>query len=445
MTEEDLEEIVKMGVSGESAREMIESGNETPASQFVGQYSSLQAPTAMRTPRVQTESGQDVLKAMARNLKAMTESQTPLFGDDVVIEGDMNFTPAPERAIASTPNPLAGGATPRLSVGATPRANALAGKTPSRDLIGINTPARGFEFDDTPRIQAPSKPLSSLFASLPKPKNDFEIVVPELENVQDQADVDMMEEDSEIYAARLKAERDAELERQLKLRSQVIQLNLPRPSLSLSILKSMYDDQDEDVSSLIQKEKAILMHHDAITYPTLEQEPLDDFYPLERLDEYIDIASQLIKEESSKLESNRQFLNGPLLFEDYDIVSSTGEYVEVGKMTAAQYKLQHQALFAQMKSEALSSQKVEKRLTITLGGYMVRRKALEKTFSDTMDELESLLADQIVFQDLAIKERELMQIRIADESKELQRVSMIEQDLQDRFRELSYERDELNR
>jgi pre-mRNA-splicing factor CDC5/CEF1 len=103
ITEQDLDEIVKMGVSEEAGRELV-GGNETPAAQLLGP-SGFQAPTPQRTVRVVGETGDDAIKTMARNLKAMTQSQTPLSGEDVKLEGTVEFTP--QKAIPSTPNSLA--------------------------------------------------------------------------------------------------------------------------------------------------------------------------------------------------------------------------------------------------------------------------------------------------------------------------------------------------
>ena len=290
VTEADLEEIVKMGVSGESAISMIESGNETPASGFLGQYGSVQAPTASRAPRVLNESGSDALKAMARNLKAMTESSNPLLGGEIEIEGTMDFgvgaTPKAPITSATPQTPLVGaiGTTPRLSNGATPHDGIITGKTPARDLMGINTPQISSSFEDTPNRQ-PSRfqqHLSSLFAALPKPKNDFEIVVPEMEE-EDQETGEKTVEDSEVHAARIEADRLAALEKEMKLRSQVIQMSLPRPALDLESLSSMHGSGNNDsIEGLIQKENAILLYNDVVNYPHIEQVPLpNNLYSME--------------------------------------------------------------------------------------------------------------------------------------------------------------------
>jgi pre-mRNA-splicing factor CDC5/CEF1 len=105
VTEADLESIVKMGVSGETARSMI-TGEETPSSNLLGDYSSVDAPTPMRTARSITGTGDLTIRSMARNLKALSSAQTPLLGNDIQLEGEVDFS-TPLKTVPSTPNPLA--------------------------------------------------------------------------------------------------------------------------------------------------------------------------------------------------------------------------------------------------------------------------------------------------------------------------------------------------
>jgi hypothetical protein len=189
------------------------------------------------------------------------------------------------------------------------------------------------------------------------------------------------------------------------------------------------------------------LYNDAVNYPHEDQEPLPDrLYKMDKLDEYLDQAAELIRLELDSFELPKEpELTFPVYGVDFDFDVVSGEAVEISKMTNAQLKAQYKLLFEAMKVNALASQKQEKRLQVILGGYMMRRKALEKTFKDTLKQVESLRNDYTVFSNLAAKEREFIQVRLADESKELQRISLIEQDLQDTFRDLSFEHNQLNR
>ncbi|KAJ3316112.1 CDC5 cell division cycle 5-like protein [Boothiomyces sp. JEL0838] len=433
ISEADLEGLVKMGVSGEATRAMV-GADETPSNNLLGDYQSIEAPTPMRTPRIQAEGGGDIRKQMARNLKALTTSQTPLLGGEINLEGELDFSgTTPKLTVASTPNPLAQNLTPRAGTG--PVMGKQFGKTPLRDQMGINTPHAN-SFDFTPREEEPvvRQQLSSLFAALPKPKNDFEIVLPDLEE-DEQKQTDEIEMDQEEFLLLSEAKRKAEEERRLKKRSQVIQKSLPRPVLSLQKLQVIYDDEEDPIESMINKEKAKLLYRDAVKYPLKEQPELGEFYDMEKLDEYLDEATKLIEQEMANLEIKPMEMQ--LLYKDYDYDPVKQSFTET--LSKEAIKAQFNQLKAIMKTEALASQKTEKKLGVTLGGYMQRSKMLIKQFDDLNTKIPEAQRDLEMFETIAKLEEEAIQQRLFDENKYLQTLAMIEQDLQDRYRELSYQ------
>src|ERR1700734_427621 len=139
----------------------------------------------------------DNVLSEARNLRNMSMAQTPLLGDEntplhVGPAGGTGFEGAtPRHQVAFTPNPLA---TPMHSgasdVSATPRTDgksvisATPLRTPMRDNLSIN-PSDGYSMvGDTPREQrlrndSAKRALKAGFMSLPKPENNFELLVPE--------------------------------------------------------------------------------------------------------------------------------------------------------------------------------------------------------------------------------------------------------------------------
>ncbi|KAJ3276898.1 Cell cycle serine/threonine-protein kinase cdc5/MSD2 [Terramyces sp. JEL0728] len=435
VSEADLEGLVKIGVSGEATRAMVGAGDETPSNSLLGDYQSIEAPTPMRTPRVQAEGGGDIRKQMARNLKALSTSQTPLLGGEINLEGELDFSgTTPKLTVASTPNPLAQNLTPRAGTG--PVAGKPFGKTPLRDQMGINTP-HGNSFDFTPREQEPvvRQQLSSLFAALPKPKNDFEIVLPESEQ-DDQQEQDDIEMDQEEYLLLSEAKRKAEEERRLKKRSQVMQKSLPRPVVTLQRLQSIYNgDKDDPIESMINQEKAKLIHRDAAKYPLKEQPELESFYEMEKLDEYIDEATRLIQQEMEKLEIQPPEFQ--FLYKDYDYDPIQQEFTP--SLSKKAVEAQFNQLKDIMKTDAISSQKIEKKLGVTVGGYMQRSKILIKQFNDLNNKIPEAQQDLEMYRNISKLEEEAIQQRLHNENKYLQTLAMIEQDLQDRYRELSYQ------
>lgn len=149
-------------------------------------------------------------------------AQTPLLGDENTplhtgLGGGTGFEGAtPRHQVSFTPDPLA---TPLHSgtsdISATPRTdfnNATPLRTPMRDNLSIN-PVDGFStIGNTPREQrlrdnSAKRALKAGFSSLPKPENNFELLVPEEdEDGENLAGTTTAEEDA--------AERDAKLQRQ---------------------------------------------------------------------------------------------------------------------------------------------------------------------------------------------------------------------------------------
>lgn len=171
----------------------------------------------MRTPRTPAATTDKILQE-AQNLMALTHVETPLMGGANAPLYNPDFSGAtPSKDSVATPNTVlstpfrtprdgAGSNTPgmlSITSGATPQTGArLPGTTPMlRDKLNINP-------GDTPDMlqRTLKEQLKRGLSSLPTPKNDYEIVVPEDEmeigdgpsaegevgasQVEDQADID---------------------------------------------------------------------------------------------------------------------------------------------------------------------------------------------------------------------------------------------------------------
>lgn len=123
----------------------------------------------------------------ARNLRALSAAQTPLLGEDntplAESQGTGFIGATPVRSEAQTPNPMmtplrgkAGAATSELEQ--TPL------RTPMRDSLKINeengmvgqTPR-----EEKMRMKQMRNSLKSSLAGLPRPKNEYEIRLPEMD------------------------------------------------------------------------------------------------------------------------------------------------------------------------------------------------------------------------------------------------------------------------
>ena len=309
--EQELEELVKLGQSGELARAAVEESDHQSSRGLMSDYGkSIQmhiaeraiANQAMRTPMLN-----DNIQTEAANLLRMQKLQTPLLGGDNVelVEGGTGFEGlTPHRATGgATPAALgssvAGGFTPRLG-GETPRSRFGFGGAPGSVATGGATPLRAgvrdklhinsFEDDishfgddvmeagdmEKHRLDRARFDLERGLASLPMPKNDFEIVVPEVEEAEDeeltggaqQMGVGQQVEDAG-EADKLRRKRLAAIEEMRRARrSQPLQNGLPRP-LGLALLQNYSDHGVEldDVNALIAEELCQLVNREAYEFP----------------------------------------------------------------------------------------------------------------------------------------------------------------------------------
>ncbi|KAK1905845.1 Cell division cycle 5-like protein [Dissostichus eleginoides] len=256
ISDAELEEVVKLGVASEVARQAVEeseSGNSA-SSALLSEYSVTNAmATGQRTPR--TPLIQDRILQEAQNLMALTNIDTPL-------KGGLN-TPLHESDFS--------GVTPQKTQSQTPNTVLT---TPFR------TPTQSQGDGMTPQ-SAQRESLQQLrqgLLSLPVPKNDFEIVLPEnaekdLEETESETG---FTEDSSDVEDRKQAVRDAEREKELKLRHTSVQRNLPRPTeVNESVLRpsSMETLQDLQLAEeLIKQEMITMLHFDCLHHPSINRD-----------------------------------------------------------------------------------------------------------------------------------------------------------------------------
>eukprot|EP01137_Pigoraptor_chileana_P023732 Opistho-2@90526 len=202
VSETELEEIVKMGYASEEARQAVEgarAGTNAATRGLLSEYpmtpamAGMTPSNALRTPR--TPAHHDVILHEAQALIAMTNQESVLKGgSSVAVESALGYDGiTPRKQVIQTPNVTlgtpfrtpAGGApvaaSARGKAGAFPSAamstpgsvvGGVSGRTPMRDSLNINAGA------DPSEVGAGVGSLRAALASLPKPKNDFEITVP---------------------------------------------------------------------------------------------------------------------------------------------------------------------------------------------------------------------------------------------------------------------------
>lgn len=279
--EAELEEIVKMGMTGEDANKIAGASENESTKGLVGNYSSINAGQPIRTPRAPPT--EDRVANEIKNIRALTETQSSLLGGENTPLHEAGTTGfdgiAPRKMVVSTPNPLA---TPFRGVGATPGAPGATpmkiGQTPlrtPRDSLAINANGAygGAMVSMTPRDQklqqqSLKERLKSGFALLPKPK---EIELEEPEEPEEDTDMDAgpaVVIDQEEIDRRIRLKREAEAAAEMKRRTQVMQRSLPRPStINLDTLAKQAHSETDAVRAMVLQEMAALIGADSLRYP----------------------------------------------------------------------------------------------------------------------------------------------------------------------------------
>ncbi|KAG6861896.1 hypothetical protein C0995_010602 [Termitomyces sp. Mi166 len=476
--EAELEDIVKIGQAGENAKALVDGGSDA-SGKLLSAYEGLENARMARTPR--TAPQQDIVLMEARNLRNMTMQQTPLLGDEntplhIGPGGGTGFEGAtPMHSVAFTPNPLA---TPRENVST---ASATPLRTPMRDNLSINP--EGFSSvgatprDERLRMNSAKRALKAGFLSLPKPENNFELLVPEdeVEDV-DPRSAPLSEEDAAERDARLQRQREAEEQAALARRSQAVKLGLPRPAVvdvdALFQRLNVAEDRDSDhgkAQQLINAELAQLLLHDAITYPlpgtnlpgrtvsTYEQPPDNDVeaaraaihfelslavgFPNANPEQLRDGLLALAKAEAVEGNISWGAIRQHLVYD-----TSSKAWVDPADLSLIERAEGYLAVLDDarnnMTKDASKAAKIEKKLGVQLGGYLARSQALSKRITDASDKLHTTHVDYNSFLRLRINESAVGPRRLDALKVEVEKLTKREKLLQERYAELDMERRE---
>lgn len=454
--EAELEEIVKIGYAGEAAKAIVDS--EGASSSLLSDYSTVQPQGPLRTPR--TAAAVDNIMVEARNLRAMTTSQTPLLGEMVDVtpthEGGTGYDGmTPRRAPMQTPNPLAAQLTPRAGGRGLPGPGGAGGvaQTPLRDEMGIN------EFDaqseDGMGQAMQKRRLAEMFASLPKPKNDFEIVVPDVEEEKmevERADREeaapTTEEDMADRARRRAAEEEERQRKELERRSSAVKRGMPRPA-NLNHLEKMLAavEKDDVIDRMIAQEVVRLVVHDSLEHPVPGQQP-----PSASLEKYADEVVQFADEEMDAARTliQEEMANSGVTMPDpetFDELSEKASAKGGKKKPAHELKMdlmqELEELRTQMGTEADRAARLEKRLQLTLGGYQARSNKFKKELAERWQELESAALELGGFADLREREELAIPLRISSLKEEVDKLQAKEHNLQETYKSMMERRSEL--
>ncbi|VAI34741.1 unnamed protein product [Triticum turgidum subsp. durum] len=490
ISDHELEEIAKMGNAGDPALAEELGEGSTATRTLLANYS--QTPrlgmTPLRTPQRTPGGKGDAIMMEAENLARLRESQTPLLGGDNPELHPSDFSGVtPRKKEIQTPNPMATplaspgpGVTPRIgltpsrdgnSFGLTPKG------TPFRDELHINEEV---EMQDSAQLELRRQAelrrgLRSGFASIPQPKNEYQIVMPPITEEKEEAE-ERIEEDMSDRLARERAEEQARQEALLRKRSKVLQRSLPRPpAASVEILRQSLIKGGESRSTfvpptsleqadeLINEELLRLLEHDNAKYPLDEQTQREKkkgskrqangaaFIPeIEGFDEHeLKEASFMVEEEIQYLrvamghenESFEDFVKShdacqeDLMFfptnNSYGLASVAGN---ADKISALQHEFE--MVKKRMDDEAKKASRLEQKIKLLTQGYQARAAKLGSQIQDTFKQMNTAATELECFQELQKQEQMAGAYRVRNLSEEVNKQKALEQTLQSRYGDL---------
>ncbi|XP_061546141.1 cell division cycle 5-like protein [Phycodurus eques] len=504
ISDAELEEVVKMGVASEVARQAAEESENAngASSTLLSEYSITNTMnTGLRTPR--TPAAQDRIMQEAQNLMALTNIDTPLKGglNTPLHESDFSGV-TPQRQLVQTPNTVLGtpfrtpvqgqgseGMTPQAAGELTPRGAATPGltpaRTPLRDKLNINSEEQLADPSYTKHQQRESlQQLRHGLMSLPVPKNDFEIVLPE--NAEKELEETEMEvghvEDAAEVAACKQAQRDAEREKELKLRHTAVRRGLPRPTeVNESVLRpsSMEPLSDLQVAEeLIKQEMIAMMHHDCLHHPTAgaggqpqrakgrgPASASNNALHIAYLDAhaYNTVSTDDMDKAKAVLAAEMEVVKGGMGHGDLSMeaycqvweecysqvlyLPGQNRYTRANlaskkdRVESVEKKLEVNR--GHMTAEARKAAKLEKKLKILLGGFQSRALGLLKQHNELWEQVEQASTELETFTQLKRQEDTAIPRRLEALREDMERQMDRERELQQRYGELVTEREAL--
>lgn len=425
--ERELEQIVKLGQASEAARALVDTNEGAATEGLLSHYAPLEHSAAAPTP---TSHDADALVREARELHSRTVAQTPLLG------GENGPMPPPRAPTAPS------------TVAATPSA------TPFRDSLRLNTDVPATPRDPKAIARAAQRELDAGLASLPAPKNDFEVVVegwppsatPALKGP-------ILEEDASLRDAR-QAELAAEARaREYAQRTQVVRRRLPRPAnvdepALLALLASLRLPDAPPAQSLVDEEMARLMAHDARVFPLPGSRHPGGLLPtLPALsDEHRAAAHSLVEAEMAQRPAPApaalfdDVLRVPLAWTPSGQAALRDTVSPENRVRGAAAHMEQ--LRARLSEAAHAAAKSEKTLGKLLGGYEARARMLASQIRTAATQQVDQLITHEALARLAASEPASGTDRLERLQADVARLQAVEARAQDEYRALSSERAE---
>ncbi|KAB8218471.1 hypothetical protein BDV33DRAFT_192720 [Aspergillus novoparasiticus] len=463
VSESEMEDIIKMGMAGDKASKMA--GDEEMTRGLLGNYSAIVGGTPIRTPRAAPE--EDHIANEIKNIRALTETQSSLLGGEntPLHEGGSSTGfdgIAPRRQEIVTPNPMA---TPfrqaNGGVGATPmRGGVGPGATPlrtPRDHFSLNQMEGEQLVGSTPKEikmheNFMRQSIRSKLSALPKPKEtEWELEELPSESTEPTVSEEYTEEDMAERDRREREAREKAAQAELKRQSQVYQRSLPRPSvLDIDALVERASQVTDPIASMISKEAALLIAHDARKFPLPGAKVEGKACKVERFDDMLmEAARSAVVTEATSNEKKPEWT------ENFDAQWTTAhskalpglsnyaddeedEYQQEQRMIGVFDNVQ-----ASLLATAERGNKLEKKLALHYGGYQNRAKMLRTKILEASAALEKSKDELDAFRNLQISEEAAISRRLEKLRDDVAFVMRREREAQEVYRTRKEELDEL--
>jgi pre-mRNA-splicing factor CDC5/CEF1 len=464
VSESELEDIVKMGMTGDRASTLAGDSQNDATRGLVGNYSNMVGATPIRTPRAPQE--EDRIANELRNARARTETQSALLGGEATpIHEGLNTTGyegvAPSKQARSTPNPLATPMRQGNLPGATPRGPGATPMRTPRDNFRLNPEDGSMQLvGQTPRDirlqeQATRNLLRGKLSSLPKPREmEFELDMPEEQVEISAAEADALQkEDSAARDRRDAALAEAAALADFKRQSRVVQRGLPRPkAIDVNALLRVARATADPITRQIAEESALLIAHDAVNFGgarvTGTARP-----PIEALDEESMQKAQMevILEMGQDVSARSQF--GSAFAREWQNAHDAGGKVLPGLAGYAEDEIDEEQLLieafdnvqAALEESADRGEKLEGKLKKHHGGYVERGRRLRAKINEAAEFLEKTTLDTSTARTAQVAEDAALLGRLDGLREEVSFVRKREREAQEVYRQRKGELEALRR
>lgn len=451
ITNAELDAIAKAAARGEVGDGEEEDGGEGVTKSLMPRVEQTPAFTPMRTP-LAAGSGASTVQREAQYLAAMSrETQTPLVGGAGPSMSASEFA-APARPLV-TPNvlktPMVVARTGRAAAAATPlrtpgsdalaiNAGEDAGSSKRRktqDEQGVAAVAAGEADDGTPDL------FASL-ASLPAPKNEYRVIIPDLKQAAPADAESLVPLDAADVRNKAQQQQMTVLKDRERMQSLVLRKGLPRatnPEWAAKLSGSWSSDVqrliafDNAVTPLASSGKKGKRGRGSVA-PDSEVPEMEVFSEreLNAAREELERDAEPFDPEQFAAEWERHYASQMLVLGRGRVARAQLTRAEL----AAALREEHKRLTEHAQDLTLQCQKLEGKLSVMYQGYSARADALGKDVVEAAEGLARATIDAECFRSMQVQEEISIRKRIVKLESEVAIVQAREEELQKEYSSL---------